>query len=94
MGDTEALEARVSSLEAQVQRQSNLLTEQQGMIADMNMAVRNQRDPRVDVLIGIVANVAQDPFNSGAWDRVRNLIRGLQGDPTGAGPQPDDSTDG
>ncbi len=80
MGDAE-LAARVSALETLAKRQSNLLTEQQGVIADLNAAVRNQRDPRADVLIGLLADVAQDPFSSGAWDRVRNVIRGLQPEP-------------
>lgn len=73
-----AVEARVTALETLASRQANLLTEQQGVIADLNTAVRNTRDPRVDHLIGAFSDVAQDPFNSAPWDRARNIIKELQ----------------
>ncbi len=79
-GSIAALESRLSELESLVSRQSNLLNEQQSIIADMNQSIRDVRDPRVDHLIGMLADVAQDPFNCSAWDRVRKVIKGFQPD--------------
>jgi uncharacterized coiled-coil protein SlyX len=79
-GSIAALESRLSDLEGLVSRQTNLLNEQQGIIAEMNQAIRGIRDPRVDHLIGMLADVAQDPFNCSSWDRVRKVIKGFQPD--------------
>lgn len=71
------LSKKIDEFEKQLFEQRKIMSGQEELINTLAKDARSAIDPRVSILIGGIVDVAQDPFNTSAWDRMRGLLRAM-----------------
>lgn len=73
-----AIENRLQELETDQAAARQVIATQQIAIRKLLENEGANLDPRSTMLFGALWNLANDPFNSGAWDKFRQFLRAIQ----------------
>lgn len=84
--ETQALRQSLTALEARV---SAIENEMMQTLREISERLQGASDPVTQLIVGALAIVSRDPFNTSSWEKMRDILKATQKKYPSVAPAPD-----